>query len=52
MAATNTISNLFATLYNCESRRKRECTILPTSKIAINVLATLKKGDMLENSNI
>ena len=44
MPATNIIANLFATLYNCESRRKQECVILPTSKIAINVLTTLKKG--------
>ena len=44
MPATNIIANLFATLYNCESRRKQECVVLPTSKIAINVLTTLKKG--------
>tara|TARA_B100002049_G_scaffold203898_1_gene163277 strand:- start:7 stop:408 length:402 start_codon:yes stop_codon:yes gene_type:complete len=44
MPATNIIANLFATLYNCESRRKHECVVLPTSKIAINVLTTLKKG--------
>jgi len=44
MPAINIIANLFATLYNCESRRKQECIVLPTSKIAINVLTTLKKG--------
>ena len=40
MPATNIIANLFATLYNCESRGKHECVVLPTSKIALQVLKT------------
>ena len=43
MPATNILSNLFVTLYNNETRRKSECTILPTSKLGIEVLKTLQK---------
>ncbi len=43
MPATNILANLFVTLYNNEARRKRECTILPTSKLGIEVLKTLQK---------
>ena len=43
MPATNVLANLFNTLYNNESRRKGECTILPTSKLGIEVLKTLQK---------
>jgi small subunit ribosomal protein S8 len=43
MPATNVLANLFVTLYNTESRRKKECVILPTSKLAVEVLNTLKK---------
>ena len=42
MPATNVIANLFVTLYNNEARRRDECTILPTSKLGIEVLKTLK----------
>ena len=43
MPATNILANLFVTLYNNETRRKGECTILPTSKLGIEVLKTLQK---------
>ena len=43
MPATNVLANLFVTLYNTESRRKAECTILPTSKLATEILKTLEK---------
>ena len=43
MPATNVLANLFVTLYNSESRRKAECIILPTSKLASEVLKTLEK---------
>lgn len=43
MPATNVLANLFVTLYNTESRRKGECVVLPTSKLAVEVLKTLEK---------
>ena len=43
MPATNVLANLFVSLYNTESRRKSECTILPTSKLATEILKTLEK---------
>jgi len=43
MPATNILANLFVTLYNTEARRKGECVVLPTSKLAIEVLKTLQK---------
>ncbi|RNJ78712.1 MAG: 30S ribosomal protein S8 [Nitrosopumilus sp. H8] len=43
MPATNILANLFVTLYNNEARRRGECTILPTSKLGVDVLNTLKK---------
>jgi small subunit ribosomal protein S8 len=49
MPATNIIANLFVTIDNTESRRKSECIVLPTSKLAINVLNTLKKDGYIKN---
>tara|TARA_B100000470_G_scaffold197163_1_gene167052 strand:- start:531 stop:923 length:393 start_codon:yes stop_codon:yes gene_type:complete len=49
MPAINILSNLFVTIDNTESRRKSECIVLPTSKIAIDVLNTLKKDGYIEN---
>jgi len=43
MPATNILANLFVTLYNNETRRNRDCLILPTSKLAVEVLKTLQK---------
>ena len=42
MPAINILANLFTTLYNTEDRRKEQCVVLPTSKIALQVLKTLK----------
>ncbi len=43
MPATNILANLFGTLFNNETRRNKECIILPTSKLGIEVLKTLQK---------
>ena len=42
MPATNIIANMFVTLYNTEARRKGECLVLPTSRLATDVLKTLQ----------
>ncbi len=42
MPATNILGNMFVTLYNSEARRKRDCIVLPTSKLATEVLKTLQ----------
>jgi small subunit ribosomal protein S8 len=43
MPALNILSNLFTTLYNNESRRKRECIVTPASKFASEVLRVMQK---------
>ena len=43
MPTNNILANLFTTLFNTEDRRKDNCIIMPTSKLAIEVLNTLKK---------
>ncbi len=43
MAATNILSNLFASLQNAELRNKKECTVIPASKLAREVLKVLQK---------
>jgi small subunit ribosomal protein S8 len=43
MPALNVLSNLFTTIYNNESRRKRECVIVPASKFASEVLRAMQK---------
>ena len=42
MPAINVLANLFTTLYNTEERKKGDCVILPTSKLATKVLTVLK----------
>ena len=42
MPTTNVLANLFTTLYNTEERKKGDCVILPTSKLATKVLTVLK----------
>jgi len=42
MPTNNIIANLFTTLFNTEDRRKNNCVILPTSKLGMEVLKTLK----------
>ena len=49
MPAMNVLANLFVTIDNTESRRKSECVILPTSKLAIEVLNTLKKDVYIQD---
>jgi len=48
MPATNIPANLFTTLYNTEDRRKDSCIIFPTSKLAIEVLNTLKNNGYIK----
>jgi small subunit ribosomal protein S8 len=43
MPANNVLANLFTTLFNTEDRRKNSCVVVPTSKLSIEVLNTLKK---------
>lgn len=43
MPALNVLSNLFTTIYNNESRRKRECVVVPASKFSSEVLRVLQK---------
>lgn len=47
MPATNIIANLFITIYNNEVRRKRQCTVLPTSKHGGEVLKTLQRHNYI-----
>ncbi len=49
MPATNVLANLFVTIDNSESRRKSECIVLPTSKLAVDVLETLKKDGYIKS---
>lgn len=43
MPALNVLSNMFTTIYNNETRRKRECIVLPSSKFASEVLRVMQK---------
>jgi small subunit ribosomal protein S8 len=43
MPALNILSNLFTTIHNNESRRKRECIAAPASKFASEVLRAMQK---------
>jgi len=42
MPTTNILANLFTTLFNTEDRRKNNCIVVPTSKLGMEVLKTLK----------
>ena len=42
MPTTNIIANLFTTLFSTEERRKNNCVVVPTSKLGMEVLKTLK----------
>ena len=48
MPSTNILANLFTTLYNTEDRRKDNCIIFPASKLAIEVLKTLKNNGYIK----
>lgn len=43
LPALNVLSNLFTTLYNNETRRKRECIVIPASRFASDVLRAMQK---------
>ncbi|HXW36875.1 MAG TPA: 30S ribosomal protein S8 [Nitrososphaerales archaeon] len=43
MPSTNILSNLFASLQNAEMRNKKECTVIPASGLASEVLRVLQK---------
>ncbi len=43
MPATNVLSNLFTSLQNAEMRNKKECMVIPASKLASEVLRVLQK---------
>jgi small subunit ribosomal protein S8 len=43
MPALNVLSNLFTTLYNNESRRKKECIVSPASRFASEILRIMQK---------
>jgi len=43
MPTNNILANLFTKLFNTEDRRKDNCIVVPTSKLGIEVLNTLKK---------
>ena len=43
MPTNNILANLFTTLFNTEDRRKDSCIVVPTSKLGVEVLNTLKK---------
>ncbi|MGI0042960.1 MAG: 30S ribosomal protein S8 [Nitrososphaeraceae archaeon] len=43
MPALNVLANLLNTLYNNESRRKKECIVLPASRFTSEVLRVMQK---------
>jgi small subunit ribosomal protein S8 len=43
MPVTNILANLFASLQNAEMRHKKECVIIPASKLASEVMRVLQK---------
>jgi len=48
MPTNNILANLFTTLFNTEDRRKDSCIVVPTSKLGIEVLNTLKKEGYID----
>ncbi len=44
MPATNVLANLFTTMYNNELRNKKECLVIPASKLAQEVLRVMQKA--------
>ncbi len=43
MPALNVLSNLFTTIYNNESRRKKECIVVPASRFSSDILRVMQK---------
>ena len=48
MPTNNILANLFTTLFNTEDRRKDSCIVVPTSKLSVEVLNTLKKEGYID----
>lgn len=44
MPALNTLSNLFTTIYNNETRRKKECIVSPSSRFGSEILRAMQKA--------
>ncbi len=44
MPAQNILSNLFTTIYNNELRNKKECLVIPASKLASEILRIVQKN--------
>jgi small subunit ribosomal protein S8 len=44
MPAREILANLFSTMYNNEMRNKKECLVVPASKLAQEVLRVLQKS--------
>ena len=44
MPATNVLANLFTTMYNNELRNKKECLVIPASKLAQEVLRVMQRS--------
>ncbi|MBI2184810.1 MAG: 30S ribosomal protein S8 [Thaumarchaeota archaeon] len=47
MPAQNILANLFSTIYNNELRNKKECMVIPASKLASEVLRTMQRQKYL-----
>ena len=47
MPALNVLANLFSTIYNNELRRKKECIIIPSSKLVGKVLTVLQTNNYI-----
>ena len=45
MPAQNTLANLFSNLQNAELRNKHECLVIPSSKLIIDTLNTMKENN-------
>jgi len=43
MPAQNVLANLFSTIYNNEVRNKKECLVVPASKLASEVLRVMQR---------
>jgi len=43
LPAQNVLANLFSTIYNNEMRNKKECIVIPASKLASEVLRTMQR---------
>tara|TARA_B100001013_G_scaffold224496_1_gene137393 strand:+ start:697 stop:1089 length:393 start_codon:yes stop_codon:yes gene_type:complete len=47
MPALNTLANLFSNLQNAELRNKHECLVIPSSKLIVDALNTMKKNNYI-----